>query len=127
MGRKGDLQVNGNEHPDYFINPDEGIDESAPVENGEVAMFELATESDRTTLGRWADSVIPGVDVVALQQRVRVGDLVMNRPGSPSFEVFTRSENINFERAQARLAIMQNGVTLDVAKRWDAWVHGDLT
>jgi len=118
--------VNGNEHP-AFINPDEGIDESSPVENGEVSMFELATEADRTTLSRWADSIIPGVDVVALQNRVRVGDLVMNRPGSPSFEVFTRSENVNFERVQARLAIMQKVDSTEAAKRWDAWIHGDLT
>lgn len=110
-----------------YLTPEEGIDEAAPVENGEVAMFELATESDRRVLAQWADSVIPGTDVVALQQRVRVGDLVLNRPGSPSFEVFTRSENVNFERVQARLAIMQKVDSTEAAKRWDAWVHGDLT
>lgn len=117
--------MNGNEHP-AFINPDEGIDENAPIENGEMHLFELSSEQDRRVLAQWADAIIPGVDVIELQQRVRVGDLILNRPGSPSFEVFTRGDHAAFERVQARLSIL--GIVdgnMDKARAIDAWVHGD--
>lgn len=117
--------MNNDGHP-AFDNPDEGIDESAPVENGAYSLFELESENARADLIRWADSIIPGVDGIALSSRVRVGDLVLNRPGNPGFEVFTRSENTAFERVQARLAIMQKVDSTEAAKRWDAWVHGDV-
>lgn len=113
--------------PDYFENADEGIDESAPVENGELSLFELEAEMGRAELSRWADSIIPGIDVVALQQRVRVGDLVLNRPGSPTFEVYTRGDNASYEQVHARLAILNIvGGNLAQAKELDSWVHGDL-
>ena len=109
-----------------YLNPEEGVDENAPVENGEMHLFELTSEMDRTSLAKWADSILPGLDLVALQQRVRVGDLVLNRPGSNAFEVFTRSESTSTERAQNRihiLGIMQGD--LSKAQAADAWIHGD--
>lgn len=117
--------ANGNEHP-AFIDPDAGIDETAPIENGEMFIFELSSESDRRSLAQWAHRILPGYDVVDLQQRTRVGDLVLNRPGSNAFEVFTRSQHAEFERVQARLAIL--GIVegnVDRARAIDAWVHGD--
>jgi len=119
--------MNTDTMPDYFENADEGIDENAPVENGELSLFELSSEMDRKILAQWADTIIPGIDIVALQQRVRVGDLVLNRPGSPAFEVYTRGDNASFERIQARLGILNIiGGDIDKAKDLDAWVHGDL-
>ena len=109
-----------------YLNPEEGVDENAPVENGEMHLFELTSEMDRTSLAKWADSILPGLDLVALQQRVRVGDLVLNRPGSNAFEVFTRSESTSTERAQNRIHIL--GITqgdLSEARAADAWIHGD--
>ena len=108
-----------------YLGPEEGGG-MPPVENGEMHLFELTSEMDRTSLAKWADSILPGLDLVALQQRVRVGDLVLNRPGSNAFEVFTRSESTSTERAQNRihiLGIMQGD--LWKARAADAWIHGD--
>ena len=108
-----------------YLGPEEGGG-MPPVENGEMHLFELTSEMDRTSLAKWADSILPGLDLVAIQQRVRVGDLVLNRPGSNAFEVFTRSESTSTERAQNRihiLGIMQGD--LSKARAADAWIHGD--
>lgn len=112
--------------PDYFADAEDGIDLDGPPENGEIALFELDTDSARVELVAWADAIMPGVDGVALSARTRVGDLVLHRPGSNAFEVYTRSENTNFERVQARLRILEAAGRLDAAKSWDAWVHGDV-
>lgn len=107
-----------------YLNADEGIDETS-LAVGEVDMFELKADSDRVEFSMWATHVIDGTDTLELNRRVRPGDLVLHRPGGAGFEVFRRAESSNYERIQARLAILGLGVGIEKAKELDAWVHGD--
>lgn len=108
-----------------YLNADEGIDETS-LAVGEMAMYELESDSDRLELSKWATYIVEGTDTLDLNRRVRVGDLIVYRPGAGGFEVFRRAEYSNQERVQARLAILNLGVGIEKAKELDSWVHGDM-
>ncbi len=109
-----------------FLSGDEGLDLDAPVENGEISLFELGSDSERTDLAKWAVTVLPGVDLIALQARVRPGNLVLHRPGGISFEVYGPVDYASFERSSLKIGILHE-VSGDVEKARAAaeWVFGE--
>lgn len=114
-----------------YLSPDEGVDEAAPVENGEISLFELGSDSERGMLAQWAATVLPGVDLVSLQSRVNPGNLVLHRPGAIGFEVFgpvdyAATEKSNMRAMMLDLAIRSEGSdkrqVLEIAKEYESWV-----
>lgn len=112
-----------------YLNPEIGIDEDAPVENGEISLFELGSDGERTTLAQWATRIIPGVDLPSLQEKVRPGNLVLHRPGAIGFEVFGQVDYASLERSNMRLAMLDLALRSDdkravlaIAKEYEEWV-----
>lgn len=103
--------------------------EDMPIENGEMNIFQLDSEQDRTVLAQWAESIAPGTDLVWLQAQTVPGDLILNRPGSTGFEVFRKTDTVNVDRIMSRIQLLEiaardvSSNPLVLAQEWDAWVR----